>query len=99
MLLCGVVPAVTHAESQLEWFQRQLQMTDGHTPDLSAPAPASGNASGLRTDVTRVKPPESGTGYVGTSKEENPGRARLGYPGTYYNGLSPYASDPQYSAP
>ena len=32
------VPAVSHAESQSEWLDRQLQMTDGYAPPRVLPA-------------------------------------------------------------
>lgn len=30
--LLAVVPALSHAETQTEWLQRQLQITDGYVP-------------------------------------------------------------------
>jgi hypothetical protein len=96
-LLSAVGPAITHAESQQGWFLRQLQMTDGYTPERpTAPLKKSdGNAS--RTDTKAAKGSEGGTGYVGTSIEGSVGSALIVDPKNYYNGFSPYASDPQYS--
>lgn len=95
-LLCTVAPAITHAETQQEWFQKQLQLTDGYMPDASTPALKSdGNA--LRTDTKAVRGADGRTGYVGASKEGGVGSALIGNPKNYFNGFSPYASDPQYS--
>lgn len=98
-LLSAAVPAVTHAESQQEWLLKQLQITDGYEPERPmAPSKKSdGNAS--RTDTKEAKGAEGGTGYVGTSKEGSGGGAYIGNPKNYYNGFSPYTSDPQYSSP
>jgi hypothetical protein len=37
LMLTGV-PAISHAESQAEWFLKQQQMTDGHTTILDDPS-------------------------------------------------------------
>jgi|ERR1700674_729516 hypothetical protein len=95
-LLCAMAPAITHAESQQEWFQKQLQVTDGYTPETSTAALKKGGGNTSRTDPEAAK---GGTGYAGASKEGSGGSARIGNPSNYFNGFSPYASDPQYSAP
>jgi hypothetical protein len=88
VLLSAVGPAITHAESKQEWFLRQLQMTDGYTPERpTAPLKKSdGNAS--RADTKAAKGSEGGTGYVGTSKEGSGGGAYVANPKNYYFGLS-----------
>jgi hypothetical protein len=35
--LVAVVPALSHAEAQTEWLQRQLQVTDGYIPPPATP--------------------------------------------------------------
>ena len=35
--------AVSHAESQSEWLQKQLQLSDGSVPEFSAPVQRSAN--------------------------------------------------------
>jgi hypothetical protein len=37
-LMLTAIPAISHAESQAEWFLRQQQMTDGHTTILDDPS-------------------------------------------------------------
>jgi len=97
--LCTVAPAITHAETQQEWFQKQLQLTDGYIPEASNPAlkKSDGNTSG--TDTKAAKSADGRTGYVGASKDGDVGSALIGSPKNYFNGFSPYVSDPQYSAP
>jgi hypothetical protein len=98
-LLSAVGPAITHAESQQEWFLRQLQMTDGDTPATPTAPPKKSDGNASRTDTQAAKGSEGGTGYVGTSTEGSVGSAIVVDPKNYYNGFSPYSSDPQYSAP
>jgi outer membrane murein-binding lipoprotein Lpp len=86
-LLCAVAPAITHAESQMEWFQKQLQLTDGYVLDASTPALKSdGNAS--RTDTKAARGADGRTGYVGASIKGSSGSALIGNPN---NRFSPYA--------
>jgi hypothetical protein len=96
-LLCAMAPAITHAESQQEWFQKRKQMIDGYMPgymfEAFSAVPKKSDAETSRTDT------KTATGYVGASKEGSGGSARIGNPRNYFNGFSPYASDPQYSAP
>jgi hypothetical protein len=98
-LLCAVAPAITHAETQQEWFQKQLQLTDGYMPEASTSVLKKTDGKTSRTDPGTAKSADGGTGYVGASMEGSSGSARIGSPKNYYNGFSPYASDFQYSAP
>ena len=97
-LLCTVAPAITHAETQQEWFQKQLQLTDGYIPEASTPVLRKSDGNTSRTDTKAAKSADGGTGYVGASKEGGVGRL-IGSPKNYFNGFSPYASDFKYSAP
>jgi hypothetical protein len=55
-------PAVSHAESQFEWVQRQLQMTDGYAP----PPPAVSAKDGIRSGAST---------YEGTALTVNPAQS------------------------
>jgi hypothetical protein len=98
-LLCTIAPAITHAETQQEWFQKQLQLTDGYMPEASTSVLKKTDGKTSRTDPGTAKSADGGTGYVGASMEGSSGSARIGNPKNYYNGFSPYAPDFQYSAP
>ena len=88
-LLCTVAPGITHAETQLEWFQKQLQLTDGYILEASTPALKKSDGNTSRTDT---KGADGGTGYVGASKEDGVGAALIGNPKNKYNGI--YVPDP-----
>lgn len=96
-LLCTVAPAITHAETQQEWFQKQLQLTDGYMPEASTPLVKKSDGNTSPMDMKAAKGEKGPTGYVGASKEGGVGSALIGNPKDYFNGFSPYASDPQYS--
>ena len=98
-LLSAVGPAITHAETQQEWLLRQLQMTDGYVPETPAAPPRKSDGNTSRTGTKTAKGTQSGAGYAGASKDGSGGSAYVGNPKNYYNGFSPFTSDPQYSSP
>ena len=83
-LLCAVAPAITHAESQQEWFQQRKQIIDGcmpgYMPGACTAVHKKSDADMSRTDSQAVEDAEGGTGYVGASKEESGAGARIGNP-------------------
>jgi len=91
-------PAISHADPEA-WLHREPQLTGGHVPDASTPALKKCDTSASRTNTKAAKDAEGGTGYGGASKEGGGGSAYVGNPKNYYNGFSPYTSDPQYSWP
>jgi len=95
-LLSAGGPALTHAETQQEWLLRQLQITDGYTPERPTAPPKKTDA---KTSLTDTKAAKGDGPYVGTSIEGGVRGAYIGDPKNYYNGFSPYMSDPQYSSP
>jgi hypothetical protein len=92
-LLSAGVPAITHAESQQEWLLRQLQITDGYTPERPTAPPKKTDGNASRTDTKAAKGSEGGTGYVGASQEGSGGSAYVGNPKKYN-----YLDDPSYRA-
>jgi hypothetical protein len=65
-LLFTVAPAITHAAPEQEWFQTQLQLTDGYTSEASKPALNDNDAS--RTDAQASRNADGRTGYVGADR-------------------------------
>ena len=83
-LLFTVAPAITHAGTQQEWFQKQLQLTDGYIPEASTPAPKKTDGDTSRTEAGAAKSADGGTGYVGASKEGSSASAFIDDPKNYY---------------
>jgi len=77
-LLFAAAPAITHAESQQEWFQKQLQVTDGYGQEASSAALKNSDGNTSQTDMKAAPGAEGRTGYVGASKEGRVGSVLIG---------------------
>ena len=65
-LLFTLAPAITHAATQQEWLQTQLQLTDGYTSEASTPALKKSDGNTSRTDT---KAPRGADTHAATQQE------------------------------
>ena len=98
-LLFTVAPAITLAETQQEWFLKQLQATDGYIPEASTPTSKKNDGDTVRTDTGSTKSADRDTGYIGASMEGRNASLPIGNHENDYDPFSPFGSDFEYSAP